>query len=95
MSQVYDQDAILELLGDPSQVDQELTSFSETAKILSSEHPRMIEQYPKQWIALYQGVVRAQASTYGSVLREVEKKGLPAEHMIVRFIDRKPRTMIL
>ena len=95
MSQVHDQDAILELIGDPSQVDQELTDFSETAQILSSEHPRMIEQYPKQWIALYQGVVRAQASTYHSVLEELQKKGLPKEHMIVRFIDRNPRTMIL
>jgi hypothetical protein len=95
MSQVLDQDAILKLLGDPSQVDQELTSFSETAQALSSQAPRMIEAYPKQWVALYQGTVQAHASTYRSVLEDLKKKGLPKERMIIRFIDRNPRTMIL
>lgn len=87
--------AIIEQLGDPAQVDRELRTFRKAAQVYSAKHPRMIDLYPKQWIAVYQGRVRAHRRTLQSLLAEVDKKMLPREQIIVRLIDRSRRTMIL
>ena len=86
---------ILDLIGDPRQVDADLQVLRRTAKRLSSRRPRMIERYPKRWIALHAGRVRAEGRTLKSVLGQIDKKGLPRQHTIVRFIHKEPRTMIL
>ena len=86
---------VLELLGDPSGVDRDLQAFRRSARVLSSRHPRLIDRYPKQWVAVHQGKVRAQGKTLRSLLAQVDKKGLPRERLIVRFIDKTQRTMIL
>ena len=87
--------AILEQIGDPRVINEELESFRDAARTLSSKHPRMIDKYPKQWIAVYRGKVRAQGSTFWSLMDEVDKKKLPREQVIVRYIDKNLRTMIL
>ena len=86
---------ILDLLGDPTKIDAAISAFTESAKRLSSDHPRMIEHYSKQWVALYEGEVRAQGSTFQGLMMEAERKGLPRQELVVRFIDRNQRTMIL
>lgn len=87
--------AILDLIGDPHEVDRELRSFRRTARILSSDHPRLIDKYSGQWIAAYDGKVRAFGRTLHSVLSKVEKQGIPKRQVIVRYIDKNQRTMIL
>ena len=87
--------SVLEELGDPKEIDRDLRSFRRTAQVLSSNRPRLIDRYPKQWVAVYRGRVRASGGTFASVIAEVDRKRLPREHVIVRFIDRNQRTMIL
>ena len=86
---------LLDQLGNPADIDRELQSFRKSAKILSSHHPRLIDRYQKKWVAIYNGRTRAQGRTLQSTLQEVDKKGLPREHIVVRYIDRNQRTMIL
>jgi len=87
--------AVLEQIGDPRDVERDLRSFRRTALALSSNHPRLIDRYPNQWVALHRGRVRASGRTFASVMVQIDKKGLPREHVIVRFIDKNQRTMIL
>ena len=86
---------VLRQLGNPMDIDRELQSFRRGAKILSSKHPRLIGRYPKQWLAIHKGKVGAQGTTFRSVLQQVDQKKLPREHIIVRYIDKNQRTMIL
>ena len=86
---------ILSQLGNPADIDRELQRFRRSARTLSSNHPRLIDRYQKKWVAVYDGKPRAQGRTLQSVLQQLEKKGLPREHIIVRYIDRNQRTMIL
>jgi hypothetical protein len=88
-------DAVLGQVGNPDDVAREIGSFRKAARALSSKHPRMIERYAKQWVAVYRGRVRAQGSTFKSVLEQVDQKNLPRQQVIVRFIDGDERTMIL
>ena len=86
---------IRSLLGDPKKVDRELQAFRRSTRRLSSNHPRLIDRFPKQWIAVYDGKVLAQAKTFSSLMTQVDEKGLPRQHTIVRYIDKNRRTMIL
>jgi hypothetical protein len=90
-----DAKAVLEQLGNPADVDRELQSFRKAARVLSSQRARLIDRYPKQWVAVYDGKVRAQGRTLQAVMKQIEKEGLPREHTVVRFIDKTRRTMIL
>lgn len=88
-------DEILDILGDPTEIDRSLTAFSRSAQVLSTDHPRMIEKYPKQWVAIYDGKVRARASTFLSLMSQADKEELPRNDLVVRYIDRNQRTMVL
>lgn len=87
--------SVLEKLGNPSKVDKELRSFRKSAMVLSSKHPRLVNRYPKQWVAVYNGKTIAVGRTLNSALRESDKRGIPREHVIVRYIDKNQRAMIL
>ena len=86
---------VASLIGDPRKVAKELASFRKSTKVLSSSHPRLIDRYPSQWVAVYDGKVSAHAKTLASLMVQVKSKKLPREHLIIRRIDRNPRTMIL
>ena len=86
---------LLRLVGDPVEVDRSLQTFRKAASVLSSDHPRLIDKYPKQWVAVHDGKVKATATTYNALLSQVDRAHLPREETIIRFIDRNQRTMIL
>ena len=88
-------EVILNQLGNPADIDRELQSFRKSARVLSSHHPRLIDRYQKKWVAVYDGKTRAQGRTLQSIWRQLDNKGLPREHVMVRYIDRNQRTMIL
>ena len=87
--------SIRDFIGDPHKVDEDLQSFRKTARRLSSRHPRLVERYPNQWIALHAGKVRAHGRTFEAVLAQIDSKGLPRAQIIIRFIHKEPRTLIL
>ena len=84
-----------QILGDPVALHRELRSFRKAALALSSDHPRLIDLYPNQWVAVYDGKVTAHGKTLDSVLEEMRRKGIPQGRTIVRYIDRNERTLIL
>ena len=86
---------IAALWNDPKKVDADLQSFRESAQILSQKFPRMIDLYPDEWVALFDGEVRAHGPSLDEVLQKIDLEGIAREGAIVRFIQSKPRTMIL
>ena len=87
---------VLEQLGaPPAEIAQDLQEFRKAARVLSANYPRLIDQYPNQWVGVYQGKVRAHGRTLKSLLSQLTEKGFPKQKVIVRFIDRNQRTMIL
>ena len=76
-------------------IDRNLVAFSRTARVLSSNHPGLIDKYRKKWVVVYDGKVKAQGLSFESALREADKKGLPRRDIIVRLIEKNQRTLIL
>ena len=91
----WDRDKIEEMIGDPKRVDAELQEFRKDVKALSSCNAMLIDKYTKRWIAFYRGKVQADARSLNEILAEVDRLGLPRESVIVRYIDRNTRTMIV
>ncbi len=79
---------------DPQQIINELESFRESVRCLSSNEPRFIEEYPEQWVAICSGSVRAHGPTFQSVLEKLDSEGFPREQSIIRYINTEPKTMI-
>lgn len=81
--------------GPPARIARELDEFAESARALSSDHPRFIDDYPQQWVGVFQGKVQAQGKTLKSVMAQLGEKGIPTKHALIRFIERDQRTLIL
>lgn len=79
----------------PKQIDRELRTFSRAARLLSSDHSRLIDQHPKEWVGLYDGEVSATAKSFRSLVSKLKKRGLSPNDAIIRYIDTSGRMLIL
>ena len=95
MAAAINKQAMLDVLGPPDEVMRELERFGEDTRVLSTRQPALIERFAKRWIAILDGTVVASADTLSTLLADTDHRGLPRRRLIVRFIDRTPRTMIL
>ena len=86
---------LLRMLGNPVRLHRELQDFRKAAQALSSDHPRLIAQYPNQWVAVYRGKVAAHGPTLDSVLGKMKRRKIPQGRTIVRYLEKNRRTMIL
>jgi hypothetical protein len=87
---------LLRLLGDPAQVVAELKQVRQSAEILSSDQPRLIDEHPQKWVALHAGTVIAEGDTLAELLATVDATNPESRsHILVRFIDRHQQTLIL
>jgi len=87
---------VLRYLGNsPDEVGVELATFTDAAKVLSSDHPRLIDTHPMQWVGVFEGGVAAVAGDFDGLIGKLETKGIPPAQTIIRFIDRTEKTFIL
>jgi hypothetical protein len=82
------------MVGDPAEVAQDLARFREAAAILSSNQPRLIDEYPERWVAVYgQNILDAESLSELYVL--LSDHDVPREHAIIRYIERNARVLFL
>ncbi len=79
----------------PEYTARSLQKFQRSAQALSSNQPRLIDEYPDKWVAVSNRTVVAHDDSLDGVLRQVDKKGLSRSEVIVRFIEQTQRTLIL
>ena len=79
----------------PETAARSLREFQRSERVLSSNQPRLIDEYPDQWIAVSDGTVVAHGHRLDKVLRQIDQKGIHRFEVIVRFMERTQRTLIL
>ena len=79
----------------PRQMDRELRSFSRAARLLSSNHPRLIDQHPKEWVGIYDEKICATAKSFNALIARLRKEGIAPNDAIIRYIDTSGRKLIL
>jgi hypothetical protein len=79
----------------PKQISRELRTFSRAARLLSSNHPRLVDKHPKEWVGLHDGEVCATSKSLSGLVRQLKQKGLSPGEAIIRYIDTSGRKLIL
>jgi hypothetical protein len=85
----------LDDIGTPAEIWSELMDFTRSAQILSESTASLMDEYSEQWVAVFGGQVASCAASFRDVLEKVDAKNLPRDKIIVRYIDKEPKTMIL
>lgn len=79
----------------PEEIATSLRAFEKTAQVFSSDSPRLIDLYPDQWVAVYNGKVVTHDRDVDVVFAWLEEHDIPLGDTMTRFIDTAPRVMIL
>jgi hypothetical protein len=79
----------------PKQIARELRTFSRSAKALSSNHPRLVDRHPKQWVAIYDGKIETTSKSFKGLMASMKRRGIPPSRSIIRYIDTSGRKLIL
>jgi hypothetical protein len=88
-------DDLIDLFGNPKDISRSLEDFSASARLLSADRARLVETYPRRWVAVRNGRVAASAETMESLLASLRKHDIPPEETCIGFIDRSEPTLIL
>src|SRR2546421_1387925 len=78
---------VLDMLGDPKQVDRELRAFRRDAQLLSAKREQLLKTYPEQWVAIYEGKVAATAPTLPRLVHQMKELRIPRGRAAVRFMS--------
>lgn len=95
VSRVTKKNIAAHLGASPKQIASDLRMFSRAARVLSSNHPRLIDAHPKEWVGIYDNRVCASAKSLPALMAALRKDGIPPSKTIVRYIDVSGRKMIL
>lgn len=95
MPQTSDLKDVLDALGGPAAIESEARALRRSTRLLSSNDPRMIDQYPNQWVGIYDGKVQAHGDSFDQVLSELDRLGIPKNKSIIRYLTRYRRAMFL
>lgn len=95
MAKLSKKNVLRQLGGSAKEISKDIAAFAKTARILSSDHPRLIDTHPQKWVGVYRGRVAAQADTLNKLMVRLSRANVPADKTIIRFIDKKERTFIL
>jgi len=95
MATLTDQEMLDAWGADAHVISDGLARFTASARALSSDRPRLIDEHPQQWVGLFDGHVEVTGDTIETVMEKLDEKGYPRQETIVRFIDRNPKTLIL
>ena len=87
--------ALTEMNECPSKMARSLRAFERSARILSDNHPRLINEYPNQWVAVANRTVMAHGDSLEQVLTEGDAGDIPRADVIIHFIERTQRTLVL
>ncbi len=79
----------------PSGMARSLRAFQQSARVLSDNFPRLLDEYPDQWVAVADSTVMAHGDTLEQVLTRIDDQNISRADVIIRFIERTQRTLIL
>ncbi|MGI8549997.1 MAG: DUF5678 domain-containing protein [Dehalococcoidia bacterium] len=89
----HDEAAMLQHLGDPQRVADELREFRKDFSYLSSIYSRLVQEHPNQWVAVFGRQVVAIAETPEKLVALVEGAGVPTTRTVIERL--LPADMVL
>ena len=69
--------------------------FCNDGDYLTAIWAQVRKQHPDSYVAAYKGEIVAAHKTLKGILAEMDNKGVPKNHAVLRYVSRKPRRMVL
>jgi len=73
----------------------ELRRFRKDAEYYEAHRAELLQQYPEQWVAIFNQQVVAADQDFDRVLDEVEGRGLPVGRVFIQRLTAKDELLIL
>jgi len=61
--------------------------FSHDLAYFDKNREKLLEIYDENWIAVYESEVVAHSKRYNDMLAQIEKKGLPEEQLVIKYLS--------
>ena len=74
---------------------QRIQTHESLARKLDRERPRLLADYPDQWVAMGEDGVAATADTLRSLLAKLAERGVSEDEVYHEYIDAEPVTYLL
>jgi len=79
----------------PEDIAKNLKEFSESAKLLSDSKANLLDNHELYWIGIYKGEVSVKSKKLSLLLEKLEKRNIPLEDTVIRFVEKNKRALIL
>lgn len=76
-------------------VNEELARFERDGDYLDQHYEELLEQYPEQWVAIYNQRVVAHAKDIWELVRQVREGGIPPGDIFQSYLTKNPPEWIL
>jgi hypothetical protein len=77
------------------QLVEEMRQFEQDSRFLALHHDALLDKFPEQWIAVFSGEVVANDTNINDALRELARRKVPHSRVVLAFLTRRPKTLIL
>lgn len=76
-------------------IGQYLEQSEKDVKFLNANWLDWVATYPDKWVAVYEEELVGVGDTIEEVVREACTKGAPESRVVIEYLDKEPRIMIL
>jgi ribosomal protein L20 len=84
----------LDSAGGPEQLVATKEEYSGSVMFLNTMRQELLKKYRRQWVAIYRSKVEAAAKEYDDVISKLQKKHIPIEKTVIKYLsDRKMLTL--
>ncbi len=82
-------------IGDPGEFLRRNDLFQKSCDFFDAHYAELVQEYPDQWIGIFDGAVRAHATDLADMLGQLDALGVPRAPTYAEFLATNPRIEIL
>ena len=79
-------DRALRAAGGREAFDRKFRQYGESVSFIDKNEDKLLKKYDENWVAVYNAKVVAHGKKYQEVEREIRRKGLPLEEIVIKFL---------
>lgn len=77
----------LNAVGGREEFERKFQQYSESVAFIDKNREDLLKKYDSNWVAVYNSKVMAAGTNYDDVAKEIERKRLPIEEVVIRFLS--------
>ena len=72
---------------------ERMQKYSKCTTALFNDEPRLLEEYPNEWVAYYDEKLCAHSKNHDEMVAQLREKGIPYGETAVKLMDTNPRPL--